>query len=388
MKRRVLMVSSLWPPSVLGGAELYAHDLTGRLRDRGWDIGSVTCDVEGPDVVRAVPRFPYRVDEFESQSPARRVAFHVADLYRVRTARDLRRAIAEFDPDVIHSHAVAGLSTAALTTPSALGVAHVHTAHDYWLLCRRSTMVRADGTFCQQLCTTCSLRTKLQETLLRRHGPDIVLAISEASVEEHRRLEWASGRLRLLRHPVPRVPPYERTTGTPVVFGFLGRLTEAKGLRTLVRAFGRLDGPAGLMIAGDGPLRTEVERSAPARTELMGWLDDDGKRTFFSRIDCLVVPSELREPAGLVINEARAYGVPVIGSMVGGIPELVPSSCRTLLFPPGDTAALTERLRTFASRPAAFPVPPVDWAREGWDAHVDAVVRAYEDAVAAHEEAP
>jgi hypothetical protein len=69
----------------------------------------------------------------------------------------------------------------------------------------------------------------------------------------------------------------------------------------------------------------------------------------------------------------------VIGASIGGIPELVAPECRDLLFPPGDGAALTERLHAFASDPARFrPQPeaaPVDWA-----GHLAGVLDAYEDA--------
>jgi glycosyltransferase involved in cell wall biosynthesis len=68
----------------------------------------------------------------------------------------------------------------------------------------------------------------------------------------------------------------------------------------------------------------------------------------------------------------------VIGSSTGGIPELVPEPCRELLFPPGDAAALGRSLDRFRQDPERYrDFRPPAW---GWDDHVAAVRRAYEDA--------
>src|SRR6187200_366891 len=80
--RRVLMVSSLWPPVVLGGAETYAAALAAHLRARDIDVGVVTLGVDGPDVVEAIPTVGYRLDQFAAGSWVQRARFHAADLYR------------------------------------------------------------------------------------------------------------------------------------------------------------------------------------------------------------------------------------------------------------------------------------------------------------------
>jgi glycosyltransferase involved in cell wall biosynthesis len=108
-------------------------------------------------------------------------------------------------------------------------------------------------------------------------------------------------------------------------------------------------------------------------------VDAARKDTLLDDLDCLVVPSEWKDPAPVVVNEARGRGIPVIGASFGGIPELIAPECRDLLFPPGDGAALSERLHAFAADPARFrPQPeaaPVDWA-----GHLHGVLGAYADA--------
>jgi glycosyltransferase involved in cell wall biosynthesis len=381
---RVLIVSSLWPPTVFGGAELYAAELAARLRDRGATVGAVTLGVEAPDVVAAVPPFAYRLDEYADQGRARRAAFHVADLYRPTARRVLAGAIRAFRPTVVHSHAVAGLSTSALTTPSAHHVAHVHTLHDYWLVCQRSTLVRRDGTGCDSICRGCAIWSDARSALLARHGPGVLIAPSRAAAAEHQRLRWARGRIRVIHPAVPEATSragarQDRRPG-PIVFGFIGRLEPVKGVGTLVRAFADAALPrARLVLAGDGPLRAELERDAPAGVEILGWVDAERKDAFFDEIDCLVVPSEWREIAGLVVLEARARRIPVIGARIGGIPEMIAPESEPLLFRSGDAGELGQRLVSVAADPRRYE-GSVASAASTWDQHVGSVLDAYADA--------
>jgi glycosyltransferase involved in cell wall biosynthesis len=374
------MVSSLWPPVTVGGAEAYAAELARQLTGRGHEVGAVTLGVPGPAVIEEVKARPYRLDAFASQPPIRRAVFHALDVYRLGTRRALQHAIATFRPDVVHTHSVQGLSSAALETPARLGVAHVHTIHDYWLLCQRASLVRRDGTNCVERCRSCRAIAAVRNRVIARHPPGVVIAVSDAVRDEHLLLDWVRSRIRVIHNPADPAPRRRRSPGSSLVLGFLGQVTAAKGVPTLVAAFeqARLAN-ARLVIAGDGALRARVDAEHPPGVEVRGWVDPGGKEAFFEEIDCLVVPSEWRDPAPLVVNEARARGVPVIGARIGGIPELVAPSSRALLHESGNVDELIGRLRAFADAPARF-TDDDDPGPMGWPEHLDLVSRAYEDA--------
>src|SRR5688572_27781490 len=114
------MVSSNWPPARGGGAESYVAELTAELRGAGHVVGVVTLGITGPDVVTAVPPRPHRLDQHTGGSALGKLAFHGADVWRPDVLPALRRAVASFRPDVIHTHVVAGMSTQALAAPSSL----------------------------------------------------------------------------------------------------------------------------------------------------------------------------------------------------------------------------------------------------------------------------
>jgi glycosyltransferase involved in cell wall biosynthesis len=79
---------------------------------------------------------------------------------------------------------------------------------------------------------------------------------------------------------------------------------------------------------------------------------------FFREIDVLVAPSTWPDPLPRVVLEAYAAGVPVLGARAGGVPELIGADRPGWLFPPGDVAALFERLAGLlrAGR-SALPTP-------------------------------
>jgi glycosyltransferase involved in cell wall biosynthesis len=78
------------------------------------------------------------------------------------------------------------------------------------------------------------------------------------------------------------------------------------------------------------------------------------------------------------VSEAKAQLLPVVGARIGGIPEVVPASCRELLFEPGDPVDLCRALTAFGASPQRYAVGP--GRIDGWDAHVGAVEDAYRDA--------
>lgn len=113
-----------------------------------------------------------------------------------------------------------------------------------------------------------------------------------------------------------------------LVFVFVGRLVEHKGLSDLVCAFERVNlkhPKTRLLIVGDGPLRENISEYVKKHQAVhyLGRLDMDGVIEMYHAADVAVVPSHF-EPWGLVVNEAMAAGLPVIASdRVGSVDDLV-----------------------------------------------------------------
>ena len=136
---------------------------------------------------------------------------------------------------------------------------------------------------------------------------------------------------------------------------FVGRLEREKGVPVLLDAWRRAGLPDGavLALAGDGPLRGEVE-AAGGGVRALGPVAHADLPALYTAADVLVLPSvrtaTFTEPWGLVVNEAMHAGTPVIASdAVGAVPGgLVRDGRNGLVAPAGDAPALASRLRSLA----------------------------------------
>jgi glycosyltransferase involved in cell wall biosynthesis len=148
----------------------------------------------------------------------------------------------------------------------------------------------------------------------------------------------------------------------PLVLASLGRLVPIKGLEHAIEAVARVP-DVELVVAGDGPQRTELENLArrfDAPVRFVGELRGSDKAAFFEQAHAFVLPSvELgsgrSEGMPNTLLEALDHGLPVIASRTGGVGDVVQNERNGLLVPPGDAVALAaamERLKDPALRRA------------------------------------
>mgnify|MGYP001371605594 CR=1 FL=1 len=141
-----------------------------------------------------------------------------------------------------------------------------------------------------------------------------------------------------------------------IVVGSVGWLTDIKGHRYLIEAFGQIarDVPsAHLVVVGSGDLKEHLLDLATTlgvrdRVHLIGHRDD--VEVCLTGMDLFVLPS-LNEGMGRALIEAMAAGLPVVASQVGGVPALIEHERTGLLVPPADSHALAASLRSLLERP-------------------------------------
>jgi glycosyltransferase involved in cell wall biosynthesis len=127
-------------------------------------------------------------------------------------------------------------------------------------------------------------------------------------------------------------------------FLLLTRLTVEKGVRVVLQTLASLPRTLEfeLVIAGRGPLEQEVRQAAAddRRVQFVGYVTGDVKAALLEGADCLLIPSLWYENAPVTAIEAAAYGLAVVASRIGGLPELVDEGRSGLLFEPGDADGL------------------------------------------------
>jgi glycosyltransferase involved in cell wall biosynthesis len=125
---------------------------------------------------------------------------------------------------------------------------------------------------------------------------------------------------------------------------FAGRISPEKGIDTLLAAAAQMPDVA-FKVAGDGPVFSEMKAKAPRNVEFVGQLKPEQLNQFYRRSRMLVVPSVWFEQFPMVVLEAMGRALPVIGSRIGGLPEIIEDGLTGSTFEPGNSGDLAKQVR-------------------------------------------
>jgi glycosyltransferase involved in cell wall biosynthesis len=145
---------------------------------------------------------------------------------------------------------------------------------------------------------------------------------------------------------LPELPPRVARDG-PFTVGHVGAFTEEKG-QDIAIAAAKLLPDVRFVLAGGGPLLSELARTAPSNVSFPGFLAD--LADFFAAIDLFAMPSR-SEAWGLAALEAMAHRVPVAASAIQGLAEIVEAGRSGWLVPPGNAEALARVIQEAAADP-------------------------------------
>jgi glycosyltransferase involved in cell wall biosynthesis len=280
----------------------------------------------------------------------------------------------EFKPDVVHAHNVYHqLSPSVLRAISSRGVPIVMTLHDYKLACPSHLFLSGGevcedclgGNFLNAVRRRCKGGSRVSsavvafETAVHR-GMGVYGNVRLFACPSHfmrKKMEEAEvypERLRVL-HNFIQVPAGEAAAADGSVF-YAGRLSREKGVDVLVEAAGRAE-DLQVTIAGDGPERTALESRAasiaPGRVRFLGHVSAAEVQATMSTASVVCAPSRCYENQPLMVLEALGLGVPVVGSALGGIAELIRDGEFGRTVPADDPEALAAALRQVTSDPVS-----------------------------------
>jgi len=393
---RVLVVAAAVPPNAFGGSDVYADELAGALASRH-DV-HVFCrgPLEPGTLVRSSTRGAVTYTTFANRPAHPRAA-----------ARRLRETLIEtldtFRPDVVHIHHLRNMPLETPRLASERGSAVVYALHDFSLICQRTFLVTPAWTPCDGpgivKCWDCLSRipdffprTDAFARATGRSARAILAASPPRLLARRRRLRDMLAHVDLLVSPSrhlrdrmarelglpddalavsalgiaergPRAPI--RLPGARLRVGYIGAVQFHKGVHVLLDAF--RDGlDAELVVVGAASPEFEAAKGAElrARASVRGPVAAEHRAAAFDEIDVLVLPSVHHENAPMVIQEAFAAGVPVIGADLAGMAEAIRDGVDGLLFRPGDADDLRRVLQRVIDDRAlldrlAKGVPPV-----------------------------
>jgi glycosyltransferase involved in cell wall biosynthesis len=356
------------------GAEAYVFRLTRLLEAAGHTV--IPFAMQHPSNLPS-PYAQHFVSQVEFRG-RRNVFTDVGRAARViwstEASSKLEGLLREEKIDVAHLHNIAHQLSPSIFGPLARrSIPIVQTMHDYKLLCPVYTF-RSQG----EVCERCKAGRYWNAVARRCNADSLPLSLTSAAEAAVHRVLHSYRHVhvfhcpslfemaKMLEHGVPReklafVPHFVDAAAYTPSFGggkyalFAGRLSEEKGLFTLLEAHRRTPGLR-LVIAGDGPLLAALEARVSAeqrdRLTFAGHLSGADYDRAWAEAACLVLPSEWYEVRPMVIHEASARGKAVVTTRLGTMPEIVEDGVTGLLVPPAAPDALGAAMKALVDDPA------------------------------------
>jgi len=290
-------------------------------------------------------------------------------IYSWSSRRSFREVLRQARPDVVHVHNLFPLiSPSALAECRRAGVPVVMTVHNYRLICPNGLHMTGG-----QVCDRClggreywcvlrncegslpkSLGYALRNWVARKRRAFLDnVAMYAALTEFQRRRLIAEGFPAEMIAVIPNMVRGDHHAAGAVAgdyVAYVGRISPEKGIAHLLSAARRLPDIA-FEAAGGYDRMPHLPGEAPANFEFLGFLEGTRLDEFYCNCRALVLPSICYETFGLPMVEAALHGKPVICSRIGGLPEIVDDGVTGLLFEPGNTADLAEKIRYLWDRP-------------------------------------
>ena len=340
------------------------------LTSRGWDIVPFAMEYEKNFETGYDDYFVEEIDFASDYKPVEKVRKVIKSVYSLEARREIGRLIDDVRPDVVHAHNIYHhLTPAIFGAIQKKGVPAVMTVHDLKIGCPSKLMLAPDGVCercqggktwnaVQQRCLKGSLPLSaiaaLETTLhsfLGSYKKNVDLFVLPSRFHMNKLIDWGLPAEKARYVPnavdvselVADFAPGER-------FVFVGRLSEEKGLLTFVKAVASAGVKATIVGTGpqEGELRALVESSG-ADVEFAGYQTGDALFDIVRNAKALVLPSECYENAPVVLLEAYGVGTPVLGSDLGGIPELIQPGITGFLATAGDVDSFAEQLSAMAA---------------------------------------
>jgi glycosyltransferase involved in cell wall biosynthesis len=329
---------------ILGGSDVVVLNTLEILTNNGIDVSMLSRDSQ-----KLISGLCSKVRAFAS------------GLYSFSAVRDIKSIIYHRRPDVIHVHEVYPfLSPWILDTCHDASVPIVMTCHDFRLVCPTANLIRR-GRACKScidkreyFCLLNNCREKLIESFsyfLRSYLARIsALFLDNVSVyitpSNHLKKELSragiSEDLMIVIPNMVYIPMRPSEVSQGQYFLFLGRVTQEKGIDVLLDASKKTELP--VQVIGDFSSIPNFKRSLFSNVKFVGFKKREEIKEYIYNAAGLIMPSIWPEVNPLVILEAMSYGLPVIASRIGGIPEMVAHGVTGFLFEPGDSEDLASKM--------------------------------------------
>ena len=365
---KVCFISArLYSPPISVGIETLVTLVSQHLMQQGHKVLQITTtpdrsrelsttEVDGATVYSFYPLNIYERSTHKRPILARVIYNGIDLLWNPQTYRTIKRILTHEKPDIVHIHNWRGFSPSLLDAVKSLSLPLVHTAHDYFMVCPKANLLRGSGRICTNQPPVCRLYKAIRK-LAVGNKPDVVTTPSQFVIDKLREHGFLQD---IKAVSLPNAigledSHYSEKNYDAVNILYVGPLVMHKGIHILIDAFKQLNHKnIKLHIVGAGGYAAQLKRIAgiDSRITFHGFVPEEELVLLYKKAHITVVPSIWYETFGRIIIESFKYGTPVVGSNIGGIPEIIENGYNGLLFEPGNIGELKDTLESLIENPS------------------------------------
>ncbi len=357
---RIILANKFYYPR--GGDCIYTIELEKLLTAKGHEVALFSMQHPSNLVSGFSEYFPSHVD-FNKRSFRSLVSLLERPFGSLEVRRNFNRLIRDFNPDIIHLNNIhSQLSPVLALLGKRNNIPVVWTLHDYKLVCP-AYLLLSKGQTCESclekkwsVVSNKCIKNNLLASIVAyfeahywntpklNRITDLFISPSNFLKEEMVKGGIDPSKIEVLHNFINGTNTSVSSSPSTDYYCYVGRLSSEKGVDLLMKtASGMPDFK--LKIIGTGPLEENLTSGNNNKhVEFLGYKTGEELMSIISGSKFIIVPSNWFENNPLTIIEALCMGVPVLGSNIGGIPELVIPGVNGLLFEPGNEAEMAEKI--------------------------------------------
>jgi glycosyltransferase involved in cell wall biosynthesis len=352
-----------------GGDCTYTFSLMNLLEEHGHQVVPFSMQHELNIESEYSKYFVSEIDFVKSlDKPSVSKAFRVSSrsIYSLEAKKKIESLIEDTKPDIVHLQNIhQHITPSILHSIKKYDIPVVWTLHDYMLICPNHSFL-SHGRVCEKclggkyykaifekckkgsLGATCiaSIQPYIYKFIKIYDLVDKFIAPSQFLKDKMIEYGFHESKIEHISNFL-NVINFTPSTENSGYFIYAGQLSEAKGIRTLIKSMESIS-KGTLLVLGEGELLNELNRYVEDRgignVKFLGRKSGDELESLFRNAMFLIMPSEWYENCPYSILEAFAYAKPVIASRIGGIPELVDDGVNGLLFEKGNVEELRDKI--------------------------------------------
>lgn len=341
---KILMVNKFY--YIKGGSETYYFALKQLLESKGHEVIDFSMQDDKNFDSPYAEYFVSAVDYNGKMGLGQQLKAAANIIYSVEAKKKLEKLIQKTKPDIAHLHIFQHqLSPSILDVLKKYNIPVVYTAHDLKMLCLNYVMM-TNGEVCEK-CKGGHYMNCLKQKCVKNSALKSAINVAEGYLHKWRKsydvidkiitpskfyankfAEFGVNKDRVMHLPNflgRECPSVNESEDSLQYFLYFGRLSREKGILTLIKAVEGTD--MQLSIVGGGPCKEEIEAYIAEHNlqnvKLLGFKSGQELIDVVGNAKAVILPSEWYENGPYSAIEALQLGRPIIGSEIGGIPELV-----------------------------------------------------------------